>query len=150
MAVLTVALAVAGCGMAYPDQVEGGVGVGVGDHGQPVVHFLSCGSPVVGVIVLQGREGLDDDEENPIVGEWVIDPPATQGFLDLESARPTDYLGLEKGQTYLVEVLVQQEDARLAGTEVELGEIEALGPDQVLTADGRVVAPDELADCAGR
>lgn len=146
-----VALCLAGC-MSYPDQVEGGVGIGLGVDGQPVVHFTSCGSPVVEVVVLQGREGLAEDEENAVVGEWRLDRPAIQGFLDLaNTAAEEQFLGFDDGVTYLVDVRLEDDNARLAGAEFELADLDALGTDQVLAAEDRVVTVHELAgDCPTR
>lgn len=138
--------------MTYPDQVEGGVGIGRGDDGQPVVHFASCGSPVVELVVLQGREGLAEDEENAVVGEWRLDRPATQGFLDLaNTVAEGEFRGFDDGVAYLVDVRLEDDNARLAGAEFELAELDALGTDQVLAAEDRVVTVHELAgDCPTR
>lgn len=143
-----VALCLVGC-MTYPEQDEGGVGIGLGEDGQPVVHFASCDSPVVEVVVLQGREGLAEDEENAVVGEWRLARPATQGFLDLaNTAAEGEFLGFGDGVTYLVDVRLEDDNTRLAGAEFELSELDALGTDQVLAAEDRVVTVPELAgDC---
>lgn len=135
----------AGCNQAPPQQVGGGIGVGVDAEGGPVVHFVSCAAPVTTVSVSHDRVGLADDEENPQVGDWSVD--STDGQVALVSTPAEgEFTGFVEGQGYLVEVLLGDTDQRINGIAFSLDDLAGLGEGEIFDGAG-VTTHASLAEC---
>ncbi|MGB6006273.1 MAG: hypothetical protein WBG36_16845 [Ornithinimicrobium sp.] len=78
---------VAGCGNLITAQTIGYTGVTVTAGGDPVAVIAVCDQSIDSVNVSEGRFGLEEDEPNTPVGDWVNDEEAT-GLVQVDLVTP--------------------------------------------------------------
>ena len=85
---VTAALCLTSC-IAPDVEVIGALGVTVDDESRPVIVVEACDGSAVGVHLSYDREGLEPDETNEEIGEWLAVTPAP-GTSELALHAPED------------------------------------------------------------
>lgn len=141
------ALAVAGAlgGCIAPDiDVVGAIGVTVTDDGAPVLVIEPCDTGALQVTLSGDREGLADDETNPLLAEWTVDPPGVTGTSQIVLDGPAEPWGgaavtVEEGRGYVAGGASSQVKGVLSQVAFRTEDLAGLSPDQVYvnsTSDG--------------
>lgn len=109
--VLAVSAVASGCGnlVGYTPPPAGITGIRLtADDKVEIVSYI-CAPDVDTLSVVSDREGLDDEEENPVQALWTHDDPVT-GLVTIRLAepgadwRPQGDLDLEDGAGYLIDL----------------------------------------------
>jgi hypothetical protein len=150
-------VALSGCGNLVTTEIVGAVGISVDTEGDPVVVVAVCDGYLDQVAVVQGREGLAEDETNPVVGTWDAAGQLT-GVSELDLAAPgSDWqtrtpVSLETGEHYIV--TARQVDADVQASQVDFfgRDLQGMEPGFVYTGaapelDEHEAAAFEAASC---
>ncbi|WP_408896764.1 hypothetical protein ACJ5H2_17760 [Nocardioides sp. R1-1] len=146
-------LTLTGCGNAVTARVVGAVGVGTDPDGTVVAVVATCGHDLDTVTLVRGREGLPDDEPNPVVASGPLATDAgglTVVTLTVASAAsPPGPLRLDDltGSTrYVLSAHSSREDVEAEQVTFAAEDLSALPADRVVTGDGQIRARDALRE----
>ncbi len=144
-----VAVGLSGCIAPSGFETVGRTGV-MSVEGDLAVVWDSCGEEAVASVVMHAdREGLADDEENPLVGSWQMGDRSRQDKLFVPSAAD-DPPQLDPARGYIVQAIPAGEIENLPGVHFTLDQVAQLGPQDVLLGaeDGSIVGTwEDLTDC---
>lgn len=147
-------LSLAGCGNAVTAQVAGAIGVGIDPEGRVVAVVATCGHDLDEVTLAGGREGLAEDEPNPVLAsglvpaepgalaDVVLTPAAAAGAAGVP-LRPDDLAG---STLYTLSAHSAQRDVEAEQVSFEADELASLPADRVVTGDGVVRSRDALRE----
>ncbi len=135
------AVALSSCGNLITTEIVGKVGISVDTEGNPVVVVAVCDGYLDQVEISQGREGLAEDETNPLVGTWDAAGQHT-GVSELDLAAPgSDWqtrtpVSLEPGVLYIVTAHQVGADVQASQVDFDVGDLRGLEPGYVYTGSG--------------
>lgn len=155
-AALVAAASLGGC-IAPDIDVVGALGVTVTAEGAPVLVVEPCDTGAVQVLLSGDRAGLADDEENPQLAEWTVDPPGVTGTSRITLGAPTAPWGgqavtVEPDQGYVATGASSQVKGVLSQVAFTTEELAGLSPDSVYvnaSSDGtglRSISAEDFRD----
>jgi hypothetical protein len=136
-----------GCASSVTAEVIGMAAVTRGSDGRPVLLVKVCKDDIDTVTVSATREGLSDDQPNPLVASWTSDQPAS-GTVRIPVRRPPagwtpggatpDALSFGLSRGYVVLGQASARDAEVTQVSFRGRALRDLEPGQVLVRNSQV------------